>query len=62
MLRLSGTSGGHPVTMSESSVQHANPSWPHPESEAARLDGHFAPVVRPRGVPSVDDAVHAARD
>ncbi|MEJ8278546.1 hypothetical protein [Pseudonocardia spirodelae] len=32
--------------MSESSAQHANPSWPHPESEAARHDGRYTPVAR----------------
>ncbi|MBP2370630.1 hypothetical protein [Pseudonocardia parietis] len=29
--------------MSESSTQHADASWPHPESEAARHDGRYTP-------------------
>ncbi|OLL76037.1 hypothetical protein Ae168Ps1_4442 [Pseudonocardia sp. Ae168_Ps1] len=29
--------------MSESSTQHADAGWPHPASEAARLDGRYSP-------------------
>ncbi|MCO7191960.1 MULTISPECIES: hypothetical protein [Pseudonocardia] len=32
--------------MSESSTQHANTTWPHPESEQARHDGRYTPVAR----------------
>lgn len=37
--------------MSESSTRHADGSWPHPASEAARLDGQYAPDPQ---VPSSD--------
>lgn len=40
--------------MSESSTQHADVSWPHPGSEAARHDGRYAPDPHP--VRSGDDA------
>lgn len=36
--------------MSESSTLHADAVWPHPASEAARLDGRYTPERNAAGV------------
>lgn len=62
-VRLPGTCPGHPGLMSESSTQHADVAWPHPGSEAARVDGRYAPDPEDPRVPEAeDDAIGAMRD
>ena len=49
MLRRPETRPGHPGRMSENSIRHADASWPHPGSEAARSEGRYVPAPRTGG-------------
>lgn len=54
MLRRPETRPGHPGRMSENSIRHADASWPHPGSEAARTEGRFVPAPRTGGTENTD--------
>ncbi|WP_177238347.1 hypothetical protein [Pseudonocardia ammonioxydans] len=46
--------------MSENSIRHADASWPHPGSEAARSEGRYVPAPRTGG--TEDTAIAAGTD